>query len=216
MKIINIALIAGCFVICACRKQSEASNASTEIEVQPKADVIEAIPQVEIPKQKSVNDLLQEAKNIKDMWDICLPFMEDSFDDTNPGTKCVGLWAGKNLTWNMVSVLTDETNYNLVRKNPDKERGKRLCVSGTIIQISEYKNSISNEGLLRNASGKLYNFNNVKSSGNLVGHDFARMCGIVTGTYDYHNSGGGVGHTVDIVGIWDLPENKLTVKTIKK
>lgn len=31
---------------------------------------------------------------------------------------------------------------------------------------------------------------------------------VVTGNYDYSNSAGGTGHAVDLVGMFDLPENK--------
>jgi hypothetical protein len=30
----------------------------------------------------------------------------------------------------------------------------------------------------------------------------------VTGRYDYHDSGGGTGHAVQVVGMFDLPENR--------
>lgn len=36
----------------------------------------------------------------------------------------------------------------------------------------------------------------------------ARFCGVVTGLYDDSNSGVGVGHAVQMVGMFDLPENK--------
>jgi hypothetical protein len=33
---------------------------------------------------------------------------------------------------------------------------------------------------------------------------------VVTGKYSYANSGGGTGHAVTLVGVFDLPENKGT------
>lgn len=40
MKIINIALIAGCLVVCACDKQAEVSDASTDASVSSTASSV--------------------------------------------------------------------------------------------------------------------------------------------------------------------------------
>jgi hypothetical protein len=46
------------------------------------------------------------------------------------------------------------------------------------------------------------------------GNTAARFCGVVTGLYDYSNSGGGTGHTADIVGMFDLPESKALIAAV--
>ncbi len=56
--------------------------------------------------------------------------------------------------------------------------------------------------------GNIYRFLAAGSSGTLVPQSYGRFCGVVTGTYDYSNSGGGTGHAVEMVGMFDLPENK--------
>ncbi len=38
-----------------------------------------------------------------------------------------------------------------------------------------------------------------------------RFCGVVTGLFDYANSGGGTGHAVAIVGLFDIAENRPAV-----
>ena len=56
--------------------------------------------------------------------------------------------------------------------------------------------------------GDIYKFMNVGTSGDLVANSQARMCGVVTGRYQYSNSAGGTGHALSIVGMFDLPQNR--------
>ena len=163
------------------------------------------------PKTPTIGERLEKAKTYQEMWDICSPLLQDEDQNTkNPGKLCVALWAGKNFKWDMVKVVKNETTPGLVFKNSEKEVGKKLCVSGTIVQISESASLNISEGLLYSNTGQLFNFTNAGSSGNLDkdDNDHGRFCGIVVGTYTYSNSGGGTGHAVDVVGMWDLKENK--------
>lgn len=94
----------------------------------------------------------------------------------------------------------------------DEERGKRVCFTGTIIQIAVEKTDFGkfNAGLLKVGyyDTTLFSFLNVGSSGTLVAYDQARFCGVVVGKHDYSNSAGGTGHAIQVVGMWDLPQNK--------
>jgi len=67
-------------------------------------------------------------------------------------------------------------------------------------------------GLVMSNAGNLFHFDAVGSTGTLVGTNYARICGVITGLYDYSNSAGGTGHAVQIVGMFDLPENKTAPK----
>lgn len=120
-------------------------------------------------------------------------------------------WAVDRLRWSDVAVDVDETNFGLAQKNLDKERGKRLCVSGSVVQITE--NNVApgktmNEGLVLSGAGNLFYFLGVKSSGSILKDSWARFCGVVVDRYDYENSAGGTGHAIEIVGMFDLPENR--------
>lgn len=139
------------------------------------------------------------------------PMMGDTFNDTSKGALLLGLWSATHLRWADVSVANNETSPALVKKDSDAARGRRLCTSGQIVQIKVEKLSTGGkvgEGLLMSDSGNIYSFITAGSSGSLVEQSWARMCGVIAGTYDYSNSGGGTGHAVSIVGMFDLPENK--------
>lgn len=58
-------------------------------------------------------------------------------------------------------------------------------------------------------SGNVFRFLGGRSSGQIVQSSDARFCGVVTGQYNYDNSIGGVTHAVEMVGMFDLPENKV-------
>ena len=66
------------------------------------------------------------------------PKMTNTNARLDEGAALFALWASKNLTWNDLSSLV-ETTPALFRKDPDAERGKRLCVSGTINEIRAEK-----------------------------------------------------------------------------
>jgi hypothetical protein len=117
------------------------------------------------------------------------------------------------MRWVDVGVQKDETSPALVRKDPDEARAKRMCTSGQLVQIAVVKldnGAKLSEGLLESNAGNLYHYLGAGSSGELVEQSYARFCGVVIGTYDYSNSAGGTGHAVEIVGMFDLPENRPT------
>lgn len=126
-------------------------------------------------------------------------------------TALVVAWSVDRMQWADVAVTTDETGFALARKDVETERGKRLCVSGSIVEISTEKlegGAKIYEGLLSSYAGNLYSFFAVGSSGALVATSDARFCGVLVDLFDYENSAGGVGHAVDLVGMFDLAQNK--------
>lgn len=83
----------------------------------------------------------------------------------------------------------------------------RICATGRIIEIHEDKSGKASNGLLRSYSGTLYHFEAFGSSGTLTERGQGRFCGFVVGQFHYRNSGGGgVGHAVDVLGVWDFPK----------
>jgi hypothetical protein len=144
------------------------------------------------------------------------PHMSDTANEASTGTALLALWAMNRLRWSDVAVAKDETSFALVQKDSDEERGKRLCTSGNIAQIA--KEAVGDDkvynGLLVSGGGNIYKFTAVGSSGALVERSWARFCGFVTGRYDYSNSGGGTGHAVSVVGMFDLPENKTVAQPV--
>lgn len=133
----------------------------------------------------------------------------DVQDEWDAGAVRLAAWADKHMTWPLVSGK-DETSFAKVHKDADSERGKRVCVSGSIIEIHVQKVGDLKLALgeIVVGSGNFASFIAVHDTGDLVGRSAARFCGVVTGVRSYANSGGGTTHTVTVVGMFDLPENR--------
>lgn len=155
-------------------------------------------------------DVIMTKKTVAEALTVARPHMVDEFDKSSQGTVLLGAWAAKHLQWRDVVVAKDETSHARVQKDVLNELGKRLCTRGTIVQINTVRIAEGTiyVGLLANNAMNLFHFAAARSTGDLVQSSGARFCGIVTGRYDYKNSGGGTGHAVDVVGVFDLPENK--------
>jgi hypothetical protein len=134
------------------------------------------------------------------------PEMTDTDDEVSPGALMLTIWAAAHLRWSDVAVRRNETSFALVHKDPDAARGKRMCARGMIIQIQkeDLGEAAAFSGLLLSGYSHILSFFAVGSTGELVERSHARFCGVVIGTYDYSNSGGGKGHAVSMVGMFDL------------
>ena len=139
---------------------------------------------------------------------------KDTTDNVN-GKQSIGeqsliVWAAKHgIRWDELQAIP-ETKVSLVLKDSDEQRGKRLCAAGAIIEIAAVKTQVGKyfDGGLVTDSQEIIRFHAFGSTGELVAQSPARICGVVTGRADYQNSVGGVAHGVQIVGAFDLPENK--------
>jgi hypothetical protein len=143
---------------------------------------------------------------------LALPHMTDTTNEDSSGTEVMALWASSRMAWADVGVAQDETSWALTMKDSDAARGKRLCTTGQVVQIKVEKTTEGGKvyvGLTMSNGGNIFRFTGVRSSGALVAESYARFCGVVTGRYDYSNSAGGTGHAVSLVGMFDLPENKV-------
>jgi hypothetical protein len=141
---------------------------------------------------------------------LCKPYMKDTVDAPSEGSLALGIWAAKHMKWANVSVARNETFFALAMKDSEEARGKRMCVSGTVAQITVERTEFGkfNTGLLVSPERDIYSFINVGSSGELVSNSPARMCGVITGRYQYANAVGGTSFALSIVGMFDLPQNR--------
>jgi hypothetical protein len=97
-----------------------------------------------------------------------------------------------------------------VMKDSDEERGKGMCVTGRIIEIAVEKTDkgkFAHAGIISNMD--VTKVVAVGSTGELVEGKTATFCGVVIGKHSYPNSGGGQTHTVRLVGMFDLPANRI-------
>lgn len=195
----------------ACSTLGACSRGSAKPDPAPIATVAPPAPP---PKPEGPLERIMKADDYASALGIAAPVFKDATEQTDPGALLLTAWAIPNMKWSDVAAVKDETSYALARKDSDEARGKRLCASGTLIQIEKQKSDIGKffDGLLTTYSGSLFHFLAAGSTGTLVQNSTARICGVVTGLYDYSNSGGGVGHAVQLVGMFDLPENKVVAK----
>ncbi len=167
-------------------------------------------PEPPPPPEESMAQKLGKVGSCDSAIALCKSEMTDTVDESSKGQILLAIWAVQRMRWSDVNVARNETTFALAQKDSDEARGKRLCVSGMIVQISVEKTDFGkiNSGLLLTNSGNIHSFMNVGSSGDLVQNSRTRMCGVVTGKYDYHNSAGGTGHALASVGMFDLPQNR--------
>jgi hypothetical protein len=204
-------LVALAPLVAACHKSepiaSDAPTASASASAGPNVPAVAA--PAPTPVEPSPLEKIGLKTSLADALTVAKPEMADTFNKSSKGTLLLTAWALKHMTWADVAVAKDETSRAKVMKDADEERGKRLCVRGRLVQIEAHKEELGKfyTGLLGAGAGNLYHFHAVKSTGELTEKRPARFCGVVTGRFDYSNSGGGTGHAIDMVGIFDLPEN---------
>ena len=189
----------------SCNRGDQTQEEPIKVVIVPSAP----LPEPEPPKE-SIFDKVKKETTLEGALILSKPLMTDTHNEHSPGETVLTVWALQHMKWADVGVVKDETTFKLVKKDSDEEKGKRLCATGRLIQISVEKTNLGKvySGLLITNSRDIYSFSNVGSSGSLVEEDRVRTCGIVIGNYSYSNSGGGTGHTVQLVGMFDLPENK--------
>ena len=71
--------------------------------------------------------------------DAVRPLISDTSGPLDRGTASLALWASANLNWSDLKALPTTTPA-LFRKDPDQERGRSLCIEGTIQEIRAEKN----------------------------------------------------------------------------
>jgi hypothetical protein len=161
------------------------------------------------PREPTVLERLDAQTDLAGGLGVIGGRFKDSRDDMDPAAAVFAGWSTKHMTWLDLQKIP-ETKFALVLKDPEAVRGKRLCSSGSIVEIRVDRSSGKPVyiGGLMSPSGNVTRFLAVGSSGELVERSQARVCGVVTGTYSYGNSGGGTTHAVNVVGMFDLPDNK--------
>jgi len=165
-------------------------------------------PKPVMTKEDFVDKLLDPSQSPNAMGAIRAGFT-DTQNRISDAAIIFAMWASKRLTWRDFYVEDDETTIAKVMKDSDESRGKRMCYGGQVIQILVNKTKYGKiaEGLLMTGDMKFLSFLAVGSTGDLVERSRGRFCGVVTGRYSFANSAGGTTHSVQVVGMFDLPEN---------
>jgi hypothetical protein len=76
--------------------------------------------------------------SLPDAIEAARPLMNNTVGRLDVGSALLAMWASKNLSWQALEALP-ETTPALFKKDPDAERGRRLCMSGTVLEIRAEK-----------------------------------------------------------------------------
>jgi hypothetical protein len=157
---------------------------------------------------KDASQRIQEAKTLVDAISIARPLMVDGTEQTSVGALLLASWGITNMKWNDISVKANETSYAETMKDTDRQRGRKLCVTATLgsMQPARFGHGYVYTGVMRTESGELYQYAAVGSTDNL--RDTATLCGVVTGKFEYMSKSGVARQAVQIVGMFDVPENR--------
>jgi hypothetical protein len=189
-----------------------AGGSATQTPEKPSASAVPPEPSVPDPPAKAAADTpadaVQKMQGLDDAVRYTRPMMSDEVDKTSLGAALLAVWAQTHLKLSDVNVSKDETSFALVRQSPGAERGKRLCTKGTIMEMEAEQTrwGITNHGALSDGKNPVY-FIAVGSTGTLSRGSSARFCGIAAGKYD-STSNSGLAHAIQVVGMFDLPENR--------
>jgi hypothetical protein len=180
----------------------------------PVATAAPAAKSEEEATQESIDNLLatMHAMSWSEAFGVSKGTMRDTTAEISAGAQLFAWWSARHMRWSDVFVPTDETTVGRVHKDSSEELGKRMCSVGSIIEIHAQKPRSGGhlaDGLFTSDAGNLYEFVAAGDTGDLVADSRTTLCGAVVGTFDYPNSAGGVGHAVALVGMFDLPENRL-------
>ncbi len=196
------------FLFDGCTSKAKASAPAYTFPVAAKP-----APEVQSPMELA-EETIMKAGSFSRAVELASTVMTDTREAVSAGTTLLAWWAVKHMTLADVRVAVDETSSAKVKKDSEAERGKRLCATGQLVQIHTVRGprGTFTDGLLLANSGAVFSFLTVGSSGSLTEGSDARVCGVVTGLFDYSMYAGGTGHSVQMVGMFDIPENRKVAK----
>ena len=204
---LGIAIMVGC--------QRSDATAPPPIEAKEEPQPAPAPPPPKpSPFQQALTQVMQ-VNTLPQAIEMLRPMMTDvQGENMDPGAALLAVWAlQKQPKWEDLQAIPP-TKYGLVMKDPESERGERLCARGSIVQIQVERSEAGtlHHGVFFTNQYKFIRYSVWGSTGELVEESRAKLCGVVTGTSSYANVQGGVTHSVYVVGMFDLPANRLSPK----
>jgi hypothetical protein len=173
---------------------------------------VEPPPPPAVAKEPTPLESILETKDVNKALAVMKPLFKDVSTDepADQNAFSFAIWADANLTWKDLGALPFMKSTATFKKDPDLERAKYFCFRSSIIQIARVPGKYPIYSGLMGGRGRddVVDFLAVHSTGELVEKSQARFCGIVTGKHSYRNSGGGSTHAIQLVGMFDLPENR--------
>lgn len=188
--------------------QAPEQPATTSPEL-PVASAAQPLPAAVVP-EKTAGEAVLENHSFEEASSWSRAYMKDSTDSPSLGAYTLAVWLAERGTLTDVAVERDETSVKLAKKDIAQARGKRTCVRGRVVQVvrdATYPKPLYS-GTLATSSYDFVHYLAAGSSGTLVSGNSARLCGVVTGLFTYDNLGGNKTDAVQMVGMFDLPENR--------
>jgi len=205
-------ILIAALVLTACKKpepHGEFVGADGTPSVKPTQTAAAVVQPKPAPPVPTPLEEVQSKKTFAEALAFSKPKFQDTQNKADAGALLLAAWMADKKAWADINALP-ETSVAKVLKDSDEERGKRLCASGTIIEIAKTKTDVAKlwDGGMATNDGKIIRFIAAGSTGELVERSNARFCGVMTGRDSYSNSGGGTTHAVRVVGMFDLPDNR--------
>ena len=205
-----LALSATISVGCSKPQNGEANSSPAPQSQQEPDRVAQPPPPEPSPAERALEQVLESGDTLPQAIETLRPMMTDTHGEAmDPGAVILAIWAAsKNVKWEDLQAIP-ATKYGLVMKDPDSERGKRLCARGSIVQIQVERTEYGKlfHGVFATSRYQFIRYSVVGSTGELIEGSRAKLCGVVTGLSSYPNVQGGITHSVYVVGMFDLPVN---------
>lgn len=155
---------------------------------------------------------VRAAQSLHDVLPLIRPAMTDhQGNEISVSAAGLAMWMlnqPSNKLWAELNAMQDFSRKDVV-KDISLYRGEKLCNRGSIIQILTDRSAGKPVyyGVLDVGVLNLNRFVAVGSSAGIVEGSAARFCGIIIGTHNYSNSLGGMIDAVEVVGLFDIPQN---------
>ncbi len=139
---------------------------------------------------------IANAATFEQAIEIARPAFVDTTDELGEGAQLLAIYAVAKLRWSEVEVPPETTIRDV-----EPGRGKRLCATGEIQQITprDLGGRKVHVGRLRTTEADEVAFVAVGTTGDLVVHSTSRLCGVVIGKS---------AAALSILGMFDLAENR--------
>lgn len=194
-----LAIISAASSSSSAKTETLASSAPVQNQNQEPPKAIEVTPSQRMAAATSLGEAIAVAK----------PLMSDTTEDESPGAAILALWWARHPgLWGQLLAMPDTRRADIM-KDPELYRGQRICLTGSVVQISRDK-SVGDPvflGVMSHSLGGYVRFIAVQSTQGIVEETMARFCGIAIGTRSYANTGGGTTIAAQVVGEFDIPAN---------